>query len=189
MLVTAGLVLITFVDLDEWIIPNEVTYPGVPIGLACSLVGMFFPASMLRVQDPIVALLGIALGGGVLYLLDKLALLLLKKRGMGFGDVKLLAMLGAFVGWQGVLGIVMLASLLGSVIGVAMLVMNKRHPLPENNEEEDGDEAVPVQGNYLPFGPYLALAGFIFILFGPEMIDLYIGFLTPSAPIPAVLPM
>ncbi|HEO72702.1 MAG TPA: prepilin peptidase, partial [Candidatus Hydrogenedentes bacterium] len=121
MVLAAGLVLVTFVDLTDWTIPDEVTLPGIPLGLAVGVLGMFCPNCGLVVRDVFDSLLGVALGGGSLYLLDKVCLLLLGKRGMGFGDVKLLAMLGAFLGWKSVLLIIMIASCLGSVVGIALL--------------------------------------------------------------------
>ncbi len=190
MALAASMVLVTFVDLTDWTIPNEVTFPGIPLGVVFSLVGMFYPESALILQDPIASLIGIVVGGGSLYLLDKLALLLLKKRGMGFGDVKLLAMLGAFFGWQGVLLIIMMASLVGSVVGIAMIMWQKRHPRSGVPNEDaatthDDEEAVPTNGHYLPFGPYLALAGVLYMFFGPELVNLYLGALA----VPPVTPL
>ncbi|HUW60856.1 MAG TPA: prepilin peptidase [Candidatus Bathyarchaeia archaeon] len=162
MLLAAALVLTTFIDLTDWTIPNEVTYPGIPLGVALSLVGMFYPASGLIVQDVFHALGGVVLGGGILYLLDKVALVFWKKPGMGFGDVKLLAMLGAFLGVISVPVIIMISSLVGSVVGITMVIIQKRR-------------GVVSEGHYLPFGPYLALAGLIYLFFGQDLIDLYMG--------------
>ncbi len=160
MLLAAGLVLITFVDLTDWTIPDEVTFPGIPLGIACAVVGMFYPESRLVVTDVFVSLIGVVLGGGILYLLDKIVVLLWKKAGMGFGDVKLLAMLGAFTGWKGVIVILMVASLLGSIVGITIMIADKK------KRQEKG-------GHYLPFGPYLAAAGLIYIFFGEMMISWY----------------
>ena len=173
MALAAALVLVTFVDLTDWTIPNEVTFPGMPLGIAFSLVAMFYPDSGLVVLgafEPVFnALIGLFVGGGILYALDKITLVLLKKRGMGFGDVKLLAMLGAFFGYPGVVLIIMIASLIGSIIGIAFIVANR------SKSEEHG-------GHYLPFGPYLALGGLIVMLFGQGIYDWYMGYLglTPA---------
>lgn len=166
MLLVAGLVLVTFVDLADWTIPNEVTYPGIPLGLALGAVGMFFPSTGLIVTNVFDALLGAFLGGGILYALDKLALAVWKKPGMGFGDVKLLAMMGAFFGWKSIFVIVMISSLLGSIVGVTLLAVQRK-------KGED------MKGHYLPFGPYLAAAGVLFLFFGPEIIALYTGMMRP----------
>ena len=169
MALVAGLILITFVDLADWTIPNEVTLPGIPIGIACALVGMLLPATGFLVHDVFDALIGAALGGGILYALDKLTVALAKKRGMGFGDVKLLAMLGAFLGWKSVFIIIMIASLIGSVIGITLLLVHKKMG-PQT-------EGAPQGGHYLPFGPYLALAGLLYLFFGEWMIAAYMSFL------------
>ena len=179
MLLVAGLVLVTFVDLAHWTIPDEVTLPGIPLGIACSLAAMFFPASGLIVQNVFESLIGAALGGGILYLLDKVTVLLAKKRGMGFGDVKLLAMLGAFLGWKSIFFIIMLASMIGSVVGLSMLIIQKRTAPKVAAESENA----PTGGHYLPFGPYLALAGLLYLFFGVWMLDIYTSLLrVPETP-------
>ncbi len=195
MLLCAALVIVTFQDLTDWTIPNEITFPGIPLGLALSLVGMFFAGSQLRVVDPFDALLGIVLGGGILYLLDRVTVLLLRKPGMGFGDVKLLAMLGALLGWKGVLGILMMASMIGSVVGVSMIAFFKlragkaqgeQPAVAEGAEPAASDDEITLEGHYLPFGPYLALAGLLYLFFGPELIAAYIAALQHVAPAESV---
>ncbi len=215
MALSAALVLVTFVDLTDWTIPNEVTLPGIPIGLGLAVVAMVWPGSNLVLAHtgsmPAVfdALLGTAIGGASLYMLDKVSLLLLGKRGMGFGDVKLLAMLGAFLGWKNVLLIIMISSCLGSVVGVAAIVierlLRKRNQgagaqmpqtaqgveAPAKSSKQDEQQAepehVPVAGHYLPFGPYLAAAGLIVIFFGEAIFDAYYNFIT-AGNAPADLP-
>lgn len=194
----AGLVIVTFVDLAEWIIPNEITFTGIPVGLAAALIGMGLgEASGFRVTSVFDALLGVALGGGILYTLDQLTLLILKKPGMGMGDVKLLAMLGAFLGWQGVLGTLMIACVIGSTVGLGLIAAQRMRRAP--GEDGDGgaapyrpdspeyeEDPLPETGNYLPFGPYLALAGLIYLFIGPEALDAYMGALTFA---PGIEPM
>lgn len=169
MLLAAGLVLVTFVDLTDWTIPNEVTYPGIPLGVVLGLVGMVYPASGFIVNNVLDSLIGLFLGGGILYALDKIALVVWKKPGMGFGDVKLLAMLGAFFGWKSVFIIIMISSLLGSVVGVALIAIRKRQ----------GDDA---KGHYLPFGPYLAAAGVLYLFFGPDLLAAYVNMMRVPEP-------
>jgi leader peptidase (prepilin peptidase)/N-methyltransferase len=192
----AGLVIVTFVDIAEWIIPNEITFSGIPVGIAAALIGMGLgEASGLRVTSVFDALIGVALGGGILYALDQLTQLILKKPGMGMGDVKLLAMLGAFLGWQGVLGTLMIACVIGSAVGLGLIAVQRMRSAhsgegenapyrPDSSEYEE--DPLPVEGNYLPFGPYLALAGIIYVFVGPEALDAYLGALTMA---PGVQPM
>lgn len=170
MLLIAGLVLVTFVDLTDWTIPNEVTYPGIPLGILLGVVGMAYPASGLIVTSVFDAMIGAAIGGGILYALDKIALAVWKKPGMGFGDVKLLAMLGAFFGWKSIFVIIMISSFLGSIVGVTLIAIQRK-------KGESG------KGHYLPFGPYLAAAGVLFLFFGPELIAAYGSFMrAPESP-------
>ena len=182
MLLMAGLILITFVDLTDWTIPNEVTFPGIFAGIGCSVVGMVYPESGLLVTSVFDALIACVAGGGILYLLDKLTLLLLKKRGMGFGDVKLLAMLGACLGWRSIPFIIMAASLLGSVVGLSLILAQRRMRTKDDSGEGE------MQGHYLPFGPYLAVAGVIFLFFGQAIINAYLGYLIPPEATP-ILPI
>ena len=167
MVMSASMVLVTFIDLTDWTIPNEVTIPGIPLGIVCALVGMYYPQSALRVTSIFDSLIGVVVGGGSLYLMDKGALLFLKKRGMGFGDVKLLAMLGAFFGWQGDIVIIMVASILGCFVhGTVIILAKKKRSVPKLNEDDEDEEELV--GNYLPFGPYLAVAGLIVMFYETE---------------------
>ena len=203
MILAASMVIVTFQDLADWTIPNEITLPGIPIGLGLSLAGMMYANSGLRVLHPMDAAAGIALGGGILYSLDRITVLLLKKPGMGFGDVKLLAMLGAFLGWKAVLGIIMLASVIGSVVGVGMILYFKQRAAgsegktaassdddakvsdeqggsdvaasPSSVGGDESDDEVTLEGHYLPFGPYLAISGLVWMFVGPEALAAYIA--------------
>jgi len=171
MAVSAALVLVTFVDLTDWTIPDEITLPGIPVGIVIGAVGMYLGReSGLVVQNVFDAMLGAALGAGILYLLDKVALLVLKKPGMGLGDVKLMAMLGAFFGWKGAILTIMAAAILGSIVGIAMVLNQRRRGETEGS-------------HYLPFGPYLSPAGLVVMFFGPQIIDFYFGTLSTDAPV------
>lgn len=165
----AAMILVTFVDFIDWTIPDEVTIPGMFVGVACGLVAMVFPQTGLQIdllyENVFDAIGGMVVGGGILLAIDQFALLVLKKKGMGFGDVKLNAMIGAFIGYKGILLSLVCASFIGSVAGVSM-VMWKRRGAEEGDEEDEG--------NYLPFGPYLALGGLIVVFFGAEIVAYYL---------------
>lgn len=212
MLLAAALVVVTFQDLADWTIPNEITLPGIPVGLGLSVVAMFIgEGSGLRVLDPFTAFFGILLGFGVLFLLDRITVLLMKRPGMGMGDWKLLAMLGGFVGWQGVLGTLMLASVLGSTIGLLTILYFKIKGEPEDagetpvnpseaetagdadtgapdpksaaGEMEEDEEDISLGHHYLPFGPYLAVGSLIYLFYGPEIFSWYLGMAAGGAPL------
>lgn len=146
----SALVVITFIDLDHQIIPDIISLPGILIGLVCS-----FLIPWLTWADSI---LGILIGGGVLFLIAWMYERLTKKEGMGGGDIKLLAMLGAFMGWKAVLPIIFLASLLGTLIGVPLMFL----------QGKDTKLAIP-------FGPFLAFSATICLFWGPRLVGWYLA--------------
>jgi leader peptidase (prepilin peptidase)/N-methyltransferase len=147
------LIVVTFIDIDHGIIPDVITLPGIPIFLALSVLVMknsFWDA-----------VLGMVLGGGLFYLIAVGYEFFAEREGMGGGDIKLLAMLGAFLGWQSLVFILLVSSLLGSVVGVGVMMVKKA----------DMKYAVP-------FGPFLAVAAVAYIFWGCEfgyLMMLYFG--------------
>lgn len=146
----SALVVITFIDLDYQIIPDVISLPGIVVGFMCSFV-----LPWLTWQD---SLYGILLGGGSLFAIAAGYEFLTKKEGMGGGDIKLLAMLGAFLGWKAVLPIVFLSSLVGTLVGVPLMLI----------KGADGRLAIP-------FGPFLALASIVYLFWGGTIIRWYLG--------------
>ena len=145
----SALVVVTFIDLEHQIIPDSITLPGIVVGF---LVSFFTPVGWLN------SLIGILAGGGILLLVAYGYHLIAKRDGMGGGDIKLLAMMGAFFGWKAILFIVFAASLLGSVIGISMMLAQKK----------DSTLAIP-------FGPYLASAAVLYIFYGRSLILWYLN--------------
>jgi leader peptidase (prepilin peptidase)/N-methyltransferase len=146
----AALVAITFIDLDHQIIPDVISLPGIPIGFLCS-----FAIPWISWTD---SLFGILLGGGSLFLIAAGYELLTKKEGMGGGDIKLLGMMGAFLGWRAVLPVIFFSSLIGSLVGIPLMLVKKA----------DGKLAIP-------FGPFLALGALIYLFWGPDLIRWYLS--------------
>jgi len=146
----SSLVVITFIDLDHQIIPDEISLPGIAVGFIFSL---FLPWN-----GWLNSLLGILLGGGSLFLVAWGYAKLTGKEGMGGGDIKLLAMMGAFLGWRSILFIIFSASLIGSFIGVAAMLIQKK----------DGKLAIP-------FGPFLAFGAVLYIFYGRQIITWYLS--------------
>ena len=140
LLLAATLITITFIDLDHQIIPDVISLPGIPVGFFCA-----FLIPWVSWKE---SLVGIVLGGGTLLLIALGYELLTKKEGMGLGDVKLLAMLGAFLGWTSVFPIIFIGSLLGTLVGVPLMIFHKA----------DGKLA-------LPFGPFLSAAALLHLYF------------------------
>jgi len=151
-LFAAILIVISFIDLDHQIIPDVISLPGIVVGFACSFV--------LPWVSWLDSLLGILLGGGSLFLVATAYELLTKKEGMGGGDIKLLAMLGAFLGWKAVLPTIFLSSLLGTLVGVPLMLVKRAN----------GKLAIP-------FGPFLSLGAMVYLLWGPPLINWYLSLL------------
>ena len=148
----AALLIVTFIDLDHRIIPNVITLPGIPICFAAS-----FALPTITYRE---ALLGILIGGGSLFLVAWIYSLITKKEGMGGGDIKLLAMMGAIVGWQGVLFTIFLASLVGTLAGLAAMLQSRK-----------GMKLA------VPFGPFLSIGSITYIFFGTPLIAWYFNLL------------
>jgi leader peptidase (prepilin peptidase) / N-methyltransferase len=150
LLLVSALLIVSFIDLSHQIIPDWITYPGTGIGLIFSwLTGTPGWQS---------SLIGLLVGGGLLWLLAVGYQLLAKKEGMGGGDIKLLAMIGAFLGWQGVLVTLILGSFLGTLAGLGLILIWKK----------DRTYAVP-------FGPFLSLGAVIHLFFGAILLNWYLG--------------
>ena len=152
-----ALVVVTWIDLYYYIIPNRITVTGVVAGLLLSVLAYVLPSSGLLVRSPVNALVGVLLGAGILYLADMFAVVFLNKAGMGGGDLKLLAMLGAFLGWKMILPILFVASIIGSAVGIPVLMLRRKKQGPSSH--------------YIPFGPYLAAAGVLMLFFGNHLLE------------------
>ena len=150
LLLTCLLIVLFGIDLEHQILPNVLTLPGIVAGFLFALAG---PPGW---RD---SLIGIALGGGLLYAVAAGYYAVRKEEGLGMGDVKMLAMIGAFLGWQAVLLTVVLASFSGAVIGVALIAAQKGS-----------------MKYALPFGTFLALGAGVAMLAGEGIIAWYVGF-------------
>jgi leader peptidase (prepilin peptidase)/N-methyltransferase len=146
----AALIVITVIDLYHQIIPDVISLPGIGVGLLASLI-----LPQLTFSN---SLIGILLGGGSLFLVATLYQWFFKREGMGGGDVKLLAMIGAFLGWKAVILTILLGSLIGSIIGISIMVLKGK----------DFKYAIP-------FGPFLSLGAVIALFYGPEIVSWYLG--------------
>ena len=146
---TAALVVITVIDLYHQIIPDVISLPGIAAGL--------FASWILPDTSVVNALLGVLLGGGSLFLVATVYEWLFKREGMGGGDVKLLAMIGAFLGWKAVILTILLSSLIGSIVGIAVIIWKGR----------DFKYAIP-------FGPFLSLGALIALFYGESLILWYL---------------
>jgi len=184
---TAALIAVTFIDLDLRIIPNEISLPGILIGFGCSFMWPGFWKD---------SLIGLLIGGGGLFLLSEGYALIRRREGMGMGDVKLLAMLGAWLGWQSLLFVLLFASIQGVLVSVFMLIagVKLKPPLPEeweleekdqepdtaqppdsseqlqspvvDEDQEEDEEETPFLMAAIPFGPFLAISAVEYLFLG-----------------------
>ncbi len=150
----SALLVVTAIDLVHYIIPNVITLPGIVLGLVSSATVL--PVGILN------AGLGMVVGGGLLWVLAWLSPYVFGKEGMGGGDIKLLAMIGAFLGWKPTLLTIMIGALVGSVVGVALIALK-----------------VMRRDQYLPFGPFLALGALVALFFHQDLIGWYVGLIGP----------
>jgi len=148
IVITWALVALTFIDIDHMLLPDQLTLPLVWLALIAAVAGITI--------TPSVAIMGAAFGYLSLWSVFWLFKLLTGKEGMGYGDFKLLALFGALLGWQSLLTIILLSSVVGAIIGIALLSVQGK------------DKATPI-----PFGPYLAIAGWITLLWGNQLQSAY----------------
>lgn len=146
----AAMVALVFIDYDHHLLPNAITYPGIVAGLA--LAG---PRESITFVE---ALLGALLGAGLLWGVAEFYLRLRKVEGLGMGDVKMMGMVGAFLGWKPVLLTIFLGSLVGSVVGVGVVLLAGRGMQTK-----------------LPFGTFLGIAATAALFAGRPLIDWYAG--------------
>ena len=148
IVITWALVALTFIDIDHMLLPDQLTLPLVWLALIAAVAGITI--------TPTDAIMGAAFGYLSLWSVFWLFKLLTGKEGMGYGDFKLLALFGALLGWQSLLTIILLSSVVGAIIGIALLSIQGK------------DKATPI-----PFGPYLAIAGWITLLWGNQLQSAY----------------
>ncbi len=150
LLLTWSLIALSFIDIDQQLLPDSITLPMLWLGLFLSLFSVY--------TDTHASIIGAIAGYLSLWTIYQLFKLATGKEGMGFGDFKLLALFGAWLGWQYLAIIILLSSLVGAVIGIAMVILVKK------------DRHTPI-----PFGPYLAAAGWITLIWGKQINTLYLS--------------
>ena len=148
---TWSLIALCFIDIDHQLLPDNITLPLLWLGLFLSLFGTY--------TDPQASIIGAIAGYGILWSVYQLFKLATGKEGMGYGDFKLLAVFGAWLGWHYLAVIILLSSLVGAMLGIILIVFAKHH-----------------HNKPIPFGPYLASAGWIALLWGNELNQLYLSY-------------
>ncbi len=145
------LLVVAFIDLDTYIIPDKLSLPGIALGFAAS----FFTPRVTWLES----LLGMVVGGGVLFVVAVLYRYMRKQDGMGGGDIKLLAMIGSFVGATGVVFTILASSMVGTVFGLVTTVRSHKQ----------------MATAVIPFGPFLSMGAIVYLFWGERMLDWYLG--------------
>ena len=171
MALCSALLVITFIDLDHQIIPDVITLPGMVIGLLAAPLfmsaleppmafglGRLFPSAGTYLAGFANSLVGLLLGAAPLFIIGWLWEKLRKVEAMGGGDVKIMGMVGSFLGWKGAFLTIMLGALTGSLVGVTLIALKKHQ----------ADKVIP-------FGPYLAFGTLLTLFYGADIIDWYFG--------------
>ncbi|MDH4100339.1 MAG: prepilin peptidase [Nitrospirota bacterium] len=146
LLLLSALIVIAVIDLEHQIIPDRITLPGIPLGLICST--FLLPTGLVD------ALIGLAAGGGGFYLIA-----VISRGGMGGGDIKLMAMLGAFLGWKAIIITTLIGSLMGAIVGIFLMAVKGRG-----------------RKHAVPFGPFLATGALVALFWGEQLVTWYTGF-------------
>jgi len=151
IILSSALIIIAFIDLKEQIIPDIISLPGIGVGLILS----FFVPYVSFINSA----LGVFVGGGTILVIGLAGSVIFKKEAMGGGDVKLAAMIGAFLGWRYIIISLFLGFFLGALAGI-FLILSK----------------IKSREDVVPFGPFIVLGSFITLLWGEKLISWYIGF-------------
>jgi leader peptidase (prepilin peptidase)/N-methyltransferase len=148
-LLATALLIVSCIDIAHTIIPDAITLPGIVVGMCTSL--WLTPVGVRN------AVLGVVFGGGLFLLMAVLSVIVLKREGMGGGDIKLIAMLGAFLGWHAVLVTIFLAAVLGACVGFTLILLQRKG-----------------RREPLPFGPFLALGALLAMVWGDTILTWYL---------------
>jgi len=151
IILSSALIIIAFIDLNKQVIPEVISLPGMVIGLILS----FFVPYISFINSA----LGVVIGGGIILIIGVAGSAIFKKEAMGGGDVKLAAMIGAFLGWRYIIISLFLGFFLGALAGI-ILILSK----------------IKSRDDVVPFGPFIVLGSFITLLWGEKIISWYIGF-------------
>lgn len=152
LLFLSGLVVTSFIDLDHQIIPNAITLPGIPLG--------FLAGFLLGDPPPLDRVIGSLAGAGFLYLVLLYGGVVYGQEAMGEGDLNLIALVGAFLGWRAVIVTILVGCLAGSAVGLTLIALKRLH-----------------RRQHVPFGPFLSLGAVVALFWGEWLMAWYFGFL------------
>ena len=149
-LLATALLIVSCIDVAHTIIPNAITLPGIVVGICTSL--WLTPVGVGN------AVLGVLVGGGLFLLIAVLSVIILQREGMGGGDIKLVAMIGAFLGWHAVLITIFLGAVLGALVGTVLMLLQRQG-----------------RKDPVPFGPFLAIGALLALVWGDTILSWYVS--------------
>lgn len=172
-----AVIVLSFIDIDHWLLPDRITIPSVILGILFSLFVFSLPSgSYIGIKESIA---GAFVGFSVLFLLGFVASRILGKESLGGGDIKFMAMIGAFLGWKAFIPVLLMAALQGTVFGIAQLLyyrIKKGEIVLDNNGIysvfKDKSDIFTPTSHHIPFGPFLGLAAYEYLIWGNKLIHL-----------------
>lgn len=170
MVFFAMLIVIAFIDGEHMIIPDKIVIPGIVLGVVANTVGRIFIESSNFISWH-ESLIGALVGSVPLFIIGLIGTKIAKQDALGFGDVKFIAMIGAFLGWQMVIITLFLAVVIGAIIGIIIKVRLRFIISDDNEENEENNHGKMIE---MPFGPMLALGGAIAALYGWDILYWYL---------------
>ncbi|MFP4167024.1 MAG: prepilin peptidase [Opitutales bacterium] len=188
-LFVAVIICATFIDLDHMIIPDRFSIGGMLLGVALAIAvpglhGVDAVPVLAHIKSGLLAIIGVLVGSGLVYWIGVLGEIVFRKPAMGEGDVKFIAFIGAFCGWQGALFALFGGACIGSLALLPVLLaqrLRRKEPAPQGgssaeagSEQGNAEEDAVHWGAEVPFGPLLALGGLIYFLGGERFVDVYI---------------
>jgi len=172
-----AVIVLSFIDIDHWLLPDRITIPSAILGILFSLFVFALPSGgYIGIKESIA---GAFIGFSVLFLLGFIASRILGKEALGGGDIKFMAMIGAFLGWKAFIPVLLMAALQGTVFGIAQLLyyrIKKREIVLNNNGIysvfKDKSDIFTPTSHHIPFGPFLGLAAYEYLIWGNKLIHL-----------------
>ncbi len=175
-----AVVVLSFIDIDHWLLPDRITLPSVLLGVIFSVFVFVLPSG--NYIDIKSSLAGAFIGFSVLFSLGFIATKIIGKEALGGGDIKFMAMIGAFLGWKAFIPVLLMAALQGAIFGIFQIIYSKfrKKRLTLNNNGiysvfKDKSDMFTPTSHHIPFGPFLGLAAYQYIIWGNSLIHTIFG--------------
>lgn len=176
----SAIIVLSFIDIDHWLLPDRITIPSIALGIVFSACGYILPSG--GYVDFKASIIGAFVSFSILFMLGFIASKILGKEALGGGDVKFMAMIGAFLGWRAFIPVLLMAALQGAIFGILQIIYSKiniRRIVLDNNGVysvfKDKSDLFTPTPHHIPFGPFLGLAAYEYIIWGSRLIQFIFG--------------